>query len=262
MLGSGVAGGAPRSPSTATPAPSPQSTRRAGDQPADLPRIAAAVVDSVVSITTGSGEGARGGAERRRLRPDQQPRRGWRRRRHRIRCVRRRQVRRAKIVGTDLEDRPGVVRARRPDLAGDLRRQATGCRSGHRCSPCSRWPPGSVTAGILSARDRTIQAGDNQQQDRGKSGGASSISGLLQTDARSTLGNSVALVNTVDQVIGINTAIATAGQAHREHRGRLRDPQQQGKDVAQKLQRGEKVSHPARGERQRRRGRRGRCAPQ
>ncbi len=59
---------------------------------------------------------------------------------------------------------------------------------------------GTVTAGIVSAVDRTVETGGE------------SLSGLLQTDAPINSGNSGgALVDTSGDVIGINVAIATAG---------------------------------------------------
>jgi putative serine protease PepD len=60
---------------------------------------------------------------------------------------------------------------------------------------------GTVTSGIISAVDRSVNTGSE------------SLSGLLQTDAAINEGNSGgALVNTAGQVIGINVAIATASQ--------------------------------------------------
>jgi putative serine protease PepD len=66
---------------------------------------------------------------------------------------------------------------------------------------------GSVTSGIVSALNRTIDEGQD-----GQSAGAK-ITGAIQSDAAINPGNSGgALVNTAGQLIGINTAIATSGQ--------------------------------------------------
>ena len=60
---------------------------------------------------------------------------------------------------------------------------------------------GTVTSGIISALNRTVDTGTE------------TLHGLLQTDAAINEGNSGgALVNTAGQVIGINVAIATASQ--------------------------------------------------
>jgi putative serine protease PepD len=59
---------------------------------------------------------------------------------------------------------------------------------------------GTVTSGIVSAVDRTVETGTE------------SLTGLLQTDAPINSGNSGgALIDTAGNVIGINVAIATAG---------------------------------------------------
>jgi S1-C subfamily serine protease len=65
----------------------------------------------------------------------------------------------------------------------------------------------TVTAGIVSAKHRTIQVGD-------PSGGPTRLEGMLQTDAAINPGNSGgALVDLSGQLIGINSAAASAGAA-------------------------------------------------
>lgn len=62
---------------------------------------------------------------------------------------------------------------------------------------------GTVTSGIVSALDRQVSTGDEK------------LTGLLQTDASINEGNSGgALVDTSGNVIGINVAIATAGEGN------------------------------------------------
>ncbi|MFI7021774.1 trypsin-like peptidase domain-containing protein [Micromonospora sp. NPDC049900] len=213
---------------------------------ADLPRIAASVQDSVVSISTGSGEGsgvvlsadgfvltnnhviANGGDNVRVIFANGT-------------------TARAEIVGTDPKTDLAVLKAGGVnDLQaakfGDSDAMQVGDTVLALGSPLGL--QGSVTAGILSARDRTIQAGSGQP---GQS--ASSISGLLQTDAPINPGNSGgALVNTRGEVIGINTAIATAGQGSSGNIGvGFAIPSNKAKDVTDKLRRGEKISHPSLG---------------
>jgi putative serine protease PepD len=61
---------------------------------------------------------------------------------------------------------------------------------------------GTVTSGIVSALDREVDTGSER------------LTGLLQTDAAINQGNSGgALVDTAGRVIGINVAIATAGDS-------------------------------------------------
>jgi putative serine protease PepD len=70
---------------------------------------------------------------------------------------------------------------------------------------------GSVTAGIVSALNRTIRVSDGPRS-QFDTGSATVIGGAIQTDAPINAGNSGgALVNMRGEVIGINTAIATAG---------------------------------------------------
>jgi len=115
---------------------------------------------------------------------------------------------------------------------------------------------GSVTAGIISAKDRTIQSssedqgqpnplGGNQQQQQGA---GATMSGLLQTDAPINPGNSGgALVNTNGEVIGINSAIATQGQSSGNIGLGFAIPSDKASQVANDLMAGKKVSHPALG---------------
>jgi putative serine protease PepD len=107
---------------------------------------------------------------------------------------------------------------------------------------------GTVTAGIISALDRTIQEGADQQpqnpfQQQQGQGGTTSISGLLQTDAPINPGNSGgALANTKGEVIGINTAIA--GNSEGNIGVGFAIPSNKVKSVAEQLIKGGKVSHP------------------
>ncbi|MBC8993404.1 trypsin-like peptidase domain-containing protein [Micromonospora chalcea] len=248
MFGSGVAGGAL---ALALDGDGPTRTYSAAPiiNSADLPKIAASVQDSIVTIMTGSGEGsgvilsadgfvltnnhvvAGAGGDTVRV------------------VFANGKSATAKIVGTDPKTDLAVVQASGvSDLKaakfGDSDAMQVGDQVLALGSPLGL--QGSVTAGILSARDRTIQAGSGQQNPQQ---GASSISGLLQTDAPINPGNSGgALVNTRGEVIGINTAIATAGQGSTGNIGvGFAIPSNKAKDVAEKLQRGEKISHPSLG---------------
>ncbi|MEV1146918.1 trypsin-like peptidase domain-containing protein, partial [Micromonospora sp. NPDC049799] len=250
MFGSGVAGGALAlavdgdSGITRTYSAAPVINSE------DLPGIAASVQPSVVSIATDNGEGSgvilsadgyvltnnhviasAGGDSVRVIFADGK-------------------TAEARIVGTDPKTDLAVVKASgvgdlKPATFGDSDAMQVGDQVLALGSPLGL--QGSVTAGILSARDRTIQAGSGQQQDPRQ--GATSIAGLLQTDAPINPGNSGgALVNTRGEVIGINTAIATAGQGSSGNIGvGFAIPSNKAKDVSGKLQRGEKVSHPSLG---------------
>ncbi|WP_433126969.1 trypsin-like peptidase domain-containing protein [Micromonospora sp. CA-240977] len=253
MLGSGVAGGAL---ALALDGDNGGVTRTYTAAPvlnsADLPKIAASVQDSVVSITTGSGEGS--GVV---LTAD-----GYvLTNNHVVASANGDTVQvvfadgtkaPAKIIGTDPKTDLAVVKADgvtdlKPAKFGDSDAMQVGDQVLALGSPLGL--QGSVTSGILSARDRTIRAGDGQQQDPSQqSQPVSSISGLLQTDAPINPGNSGgALVNTRGEVIGVNTAIATSGQSTGNIGVGFAIPSNKAKDVAGKLQRGEKVSHPSLG---------------
>ncbi|MFV2111935.1 trypsin-like peptidase domain-containing protein [Micromonospora sp. LOL_025] len=251
MLGSGVAGGALAlavdgdSGITRTYSAAPVING------ADLPRIAAAVQPSVVSIATDNGEGSGviltadgfvltnnhvvASATDGRV----------------VVTFADGKTAQAQVRGTDPKTDLAVVKANgvsglKAATFGDSDAMQVGDQVLALGSPLGL--QGSVTAGILSARDRTIQAGSGEQRQE-PAQGASSIAGLLQTDAPINPGNSGgALVNTRGEVIGINTAIATAGQGSSGNIGvGFAIPSNKAKDVAGKLQRGEKVSHPSLG---------------
>nr|BFE77785.1 hypothetical protein GCM10020093_003860 [Planobispora longispora] len=111
---------------------------------------------------------------------------------------------------------------------------------------------GSVSAGIISALDRTLNVGGEQRQqlppgwDGRQQGGGSpgtTIGGAIQTDAAINPGNSGgALVNSSGQVIGINTAIATSGGGGNIGVG-FAIPINTAKQVAQQLIETGKVTH-------------------
>jgi putative serine protease PepD len=106
---------------------------------------------------------------------------------------------------------------------------------------------GSVTSGIISAKDRTIRSGGEDQNPFGgqQQQATTTMSGLLQTDAPINPGNSGgALVNTNAQVIGINTAIATSGQGAGNIGLGFAIPSDRAIQVANDLMAGRKVSHP------------------
>jgi putative serine protease PepD len=120
---------------------------------------------------------------------------------------------------------------------------------------------GSVTQGIISAKDRTIQSSSEeqqqpnqpdpfgqQQQPGGSGAGSTTLSGLLQTDAPINPGNSGgALVNINGEVIGINSAIATSGSTSGNIGLGFAIPSNKAKTVYDALAAGKKVSHPALG---------------
>jgi putative serine protease PepD len=95
---------------------------------------------------------------------------------------------------------------------------------------------GSVTQGIISALDRTL---DPEEP------GTPPLSGLLQTDAAINRGNSGgALVNLDGEVIGINTAIAVQNQDDGFLGVGFAVPSDRATTVAEQLIAGEEVSHP------------------
>lgn len=100
---------------------------------------------------------------------------------------------------------------------------------------------GTVTTGIISAKDRAVTAGE--------SAGESSFINAIQTDAAINPGNSGGpLVNASGAVIGINSAIATLGSAFGGQTGSIglgfAIPINQARRTAEQLIRTGKSSHP------------------
>jgi putative serine protease PepD len=155
----------------------------------------------------------------------------------------------ATIVGTDPRTDLAVVKAQgvsglTPAAFGDSGAMRVGDTVLALGSPLGL--DGSVTAGIVSAVDRTIQVGGEQDESSPlqRSSGVTSISGVIQTDAAINPGNSGgALVNLEGQVIGINTAILTAGGGNGNIGVGFAIPGNRAKAVSEQLRSGGKVSH-------------------
>ncbi|MFV2094232.1 trypsin-like peptidase domain-containing protein [Micromonospora sp. LOL_014] len=261
MLGSGAVGGAVVAAfDNGSAAPAVQTGSNGGGSNgggsaapvidrSSLAEIADAVQDSVVSISTGSGEGSGVvlNAEGFILTNN-----------HVVESARGGSVTvyfadggsgSGSVVGTDARTDLAVVKVDdvdglSPATLGDSSTMRVGDTVLALGSPLGL--QGSVTAGIISAQDRTISVGGGQQQSPfGGGGQVSSMSGLLQTDAPINPGNSGgALVNTNGEVIGINTAIATSGQGEGNIGVGFAIPSNKAKDVAEALMAGEEVSHP------------------
>jgi putative serine protease PepD len=110
---------------------------------------------------------------------------------------------------------------------------------------------GSVTEGIVSALNRTIdESSDSQPQNpfgqNSQNQAGVEIAGAIQTDAAINPGNSGgALVNMNGEVVGINTAIATGSNGSDGNIGvGFAIPSNRAKTVADDLIKGVKVSHP------------------
>ncbi|MET8992473.1 S1C family serine protease [Nonomuraea wenchangensis] len=127
----------------------------------------------------------------------------------------------AKVVGTDPATDLAVIRAEGVSglakaTLGDSDQLKVGDDVLALGSPLGL--DGTVTAGIVSALDRTVTAGDGgggqqfpwgQQQQQSK---ATTLGGMIQTDAAINPGNSGgALVNAAGELIGINSAVSAQG---------------------------------------------------
>jgi putative serine protease PepD len=221
-----------------------------------LAQIAAAVQDNVVSITTGSGEGS--GVV---LTAD-----GYIvTNNHVVSTAQGSTVTvifadgtktSASIVGTDERTDLAVIKAEnvsglKAATFGDSSQIQVGDTVLALGSPLGL--EGSVTAGIISAKDRSIQSSGEQQQNpwgsqQQQQSSPTTMTGLLQTDAPINPGNSGgALVNTNGEVIGINSAIATSGSGTGNIGLGFAIPSNKAKQVAESLMQGKKVSHPALG---------------
>ncbi|MEV0898717.1 trypsin-like peptidase domain-containing protein [Actinoplanes sp. NPDC049802] len=222
-----------------------------------LAQIAAAVQDSVVSITTGSGEGS--GVV---LTAD-----GYIvTNNHVISTAQGSTVTvifadgtktEATVVGTDERTDLAVIKASgvsdlKAATFGDSAQSQVGDTVLALGSPLGL--EGSVTAGIISAKDRAIQSGGEEEQSpfgggqQQQQSQTTTMTGLLQTDAPINPGNSGgALVNTNGEVVGINSAIATSGSSSGNIGLGFAIPSNKAKQVAESLMQGKKVSHPALG---------------
>jgi putative serine protease PepD len=213
-----------------------------------LASIAAAVLPSVVSVDTGTGEGS--GVV---LTAD-----GYVLTNNHVVATARNNAMtvmfsdgksaRATVVGTDARTDLAVIKAEgvsglTPAKFGDSGSLRVGDTVLALGSPLGL--EGSVTAGIVSALDRTIQASSEQRSQFDQPTTSNSISGVIQTDAAINPGNSGgALVNTNGEVVGINTAIATSGNSNGNIGVGFAIPSNRAVQVKDQLVQGEKVSHP------------------
>ncbi|MBN6055191.1 trypsin-like peptidase domain-containing protein [Nonomuraea sp. RK-328] len=162
----------------------------------------------------------------------------------------------ASVVGTDPATDLAVIKAEgvsglTPAQLGDSDQLKVGAPVLAIGSPLGL--QGSVTAGIVSALDRTLTVGGEQQQQvppgwgrqpGGQGSEVTTIGGAIQTDAAINPGNSGgALVDAAGQVVGINSAIATNGGSSGNIGVGFAIPINTAKQVADQLIKGGKVSH-------------------
>jgi len=151
----------------------------------------------------------------------------------------------ARVLGTDPETDLAVVKVDADNLVfakwGDSEAVQVGDTVLALGSPLGL--QGSVTAGIVSGLHRTITSSDDQRS-QFDPGSSTTIGDAIQTDAPINAGNSGgALVDMNGEVIGINTAIATAGTSGNIGVG-FAISSNRAKTVAQALVAGQAVAHP------------------
>ncbi len=160
----------------------------------------------------------------------------------------------AKIIGTDSLDDLAVIKVAKTGLSAASLGDSSAIQVGDPVlavgSPLGL--SGTVTSGIVSALNRPVETQEENQQQQldpfGLGNGNTTqttnptVIDAIQTDAAINPGNSGgALVDAAGQVVGINSAIASLRQqlvervAERQHRRRLRHPDQPGEDDCQEL---------------------------
>jgi putative serine protease PepD len=154
----------------------------------------------------------------------------------------------ARLVGADPETDVAVIKVEGKDLPvlplGDSERIRVGDWAIAIGNPLGELQ-GSVTAGIVSALHRTISVGDDNGSPFGRSNTPPTrIGDAIQTDAPINPGNSGgALVNMNGELVGINSAIATAGSNGNIGVG-FAISANRAKAVVDQLIKGQPVSHP------------------
>ncbi|WP_145982714.1 trypsin-like peptidase domain-containing protein [Pseudonocardia sp. EC080625-04] len=143
------------------------------------------------------------------------------------------------IVGQDPQSDVALVRVQLAGLTPVELANSDGVRVGQQVtafgSPLGLG--GSVTTGIVSALDRAVSVG-------GEAGGASTVLNAIQTDAAINPGNSGGpLVDMEGRVVGINSAIATAGPGGGSIGVGFSIPVNQARRIADQLRTGGPATH-------------------
>ncbi|MBC3190005.1 trypsin-like peptidase domain-containing protein [Pseudonocardia sp. C8] len=143
------------------------------------------------------------------------------------------------VVGQDPESDVALVRVQLGGLTPVELGNSEGVRVGQQVtaigSPLGLG--GSVTSGIVSALDRAVSVG-------GEAGNASTVLNAIQTDAAINPGNSGGpLVDMRGRVVGINSAIATAGPGGGSIGVGFSIPMNQARRIADQLRTGGPATH-------------------